>query len=241
MASRGHHADIGGISPGSMPPNSKTIQEEGIRFANFQLVKEGEFQEVATKEALASGPYPARNIEQNLADLKAQIAANTKGMSQVITLVKNFGADVVDNYMDHVQNNAEEAVRRVIADLKDGSYSYPMDCGGIINVTITVDKPSRSATIDFTGTSKQLAGNFNAPLAVTKAAVLYVFRTLTGTDIPLNAGCLKPIRLIVPQGSMLNPTYPAAVVAGNVETSQAVTNALFLANKRCCSFPRHHE
>ena len=229
VASRGHHADIGGISPGSMPPNSKTIQEEGIRFTNFQLVKEGDFQEAATREALALGPYPARNIEQNLADLKAQIAANTKGMSQVITLVKNFGADVVDNYMDHVQNNAEEAVRRVIADLKDGSYRYPMDCGGIINVTITVDKPSRSATIDFTGTSKQLAGNFNAPLAVTKAAVLYVFRTLTGADIPLNAGCLKPIRLIVPEGSMLNPTYPAAVVAGNVETSQAVTNALFLA------------
>ncbi|MCK0068694.1 hydantoinase B/oxoprolinase family protein [Kordiimonas laminariae] len=229
VASRGHHADIGGISPGSMPPNSQTIQEEGIRFTNFELVKEGDFQEATTKEALASGSYPARNIEQNLADLKAQIAANTKGMSQVIALVKNFGEDVVDNYMGHVQNNAEEAVRRVIADLKDGDYSYPMDCGGTINVSITADKSTRSAIVDFTGTSKQLDGNFNAPLAVTKAAVLYVFRTLTGADIPLNAGCLKPIKLIVPQGSMLNPISPAAVVAGNVETSQAVTNALFLA------------
>ncbi|MEX0300321.1 MAG: hydantoinase B/oxoprolinase family protein, partial [Kordiimonas sp.] len=155
--------------------------------------------------------------------------ANKRGTEQVINLVRSFGRDVVHNYMGHVQNNAEEAVRRVIADLKDGSYSYAMDCGGVINVTITAHPNDRSATVDFTGTSSALDNNFNAPLAVTKAAVLYVFRVLTGCDIPLNAGCLKPIKLIVPEGCMLNPHYPAAVVAGNVETSQAITNALFLA------------
>jgi 5-oxoprolinase (ATP-hydrolysing) len=229
VASRGHHADVGGISPGSMPPNSKSIDEEGIRFSNFALVKNSEFQESALRAALAAGPYPSRNIDQNVADLKAQIAANKRGVAQVATLVAGFGADVVDCYMAHVQDNAEEAVRRVIDRLNDGSFSYEMDCGGVINVSIHADKSTRSATIDFTGTSGALPNNYNAPLAVTKAAVLYVFRTLTQTDIPLNAGCLKPINLIVPEGCMLNPSAPAAVVAGNVETSQAVTNALFLA------------
>lgn len=229
VASRGHHSDVGGITPGSMPPHSKTIEEEGIRFTNFELVRAGKFTQEAVTNALAAGPYPARNIEQNLADLKAQVAANKRGAAQVINLVNSFGRDVVHNYMGHVQDNAEEAVRRVIADLKDGSYSYPMDCGGIINVTITTDPANRAATVDFTNTSEALSNNFNAPLAVTKAAVLYVFRVLTGCDIPLNAGCLKPIKLIVPEGCMLNPKYPAAVVAGNVETSQAITNALFLA------------
>jgi len=228
-ASRGHHSDVGGISPGSMPPHSKNIEEEGTRFTNFLLMENGRFAKEAVVAAFSSGPYPARNIDQNLADLKAQIAANKRGTEQVIRLVNGFGKDVVHNYMGHVQDNAEEAVRRVLADLMDGSYTYPMDCGGIIKVTITTDKTARSATVDFTGTSSALSNNFNAPLAVTKAAVLYVFRVLTGNDIPLNAGCLKPINLIVPEGSMLNPVYPAAVVAGNVETSQAITNALFLA------------
>jgi len=229
VASRGHHADIGGITPGSMPPHSKTIEDEGIRFTNFLLVSAGKFMETEVRAALSEGPYPSRNIDQNIADLKAQIAANNRGASQVKTLVSGFGADVVSNYMQHVQNNAEEAVRNVIATLRDGTFSYPMDCGGTICVRIAVDKHSRSAVVDFTGTSPALANNYNAPLAVTKAAVLYVFRTLTQADIPLNAGCLKPIKLIVPKGCMLNPKPPAAVVAGNVETSQAVTNALFLA------------
>ncbi len=229
VASRGHHADIGGISPGSMPPNSVTIEDEGIRFTNFMLVENGEFKETEVRNALEDNPHPARNPEQNIADLKAQIAANARGASQVESLVNNFGQDVVENYMGHVQNNAEEAVRRVISTLQNGTYNYPMDCGGTINVSITTNKKDRTATVDFTGTSSQLSRNFNAPLAVTKAAVLYVFRALTGADIPLNAGCLKPVNLIVPEGSMLNPNLPAAVVAGNVETSQAVTNALFLA------------
>ncbi|MBV1900589.1 MAG: hydantoinase B/oxoprolinase family protein, partial [Kordiimonadaceae bacterium] len=229
VASRGHHADVGGITPGSMPPHSKTIEEEGIRFTDFQLVVNSRFAEEAVTELLSAGPYPARNISQNLADLKAQIAANQRGASQVARLVENFGLELVHSYMGHVQDNAEEAVRRVIADLKDGDYSYAMDCGGVIQVCIRVDRAARAATIDFTGTSAALNNNFNAPLAVTNAAVLYVFRVLTGCDIPLNAGCMKPLTLIVPHGCMLNPTPPAAVVAGNVETSQAVTNALFLA------------
>jgi len=229
VASRAHHADIGGISPGSMPPHSKTIDEEGIRFADFHLVREGSFNEKPLRRALASGPYPARNPDQNIADLKAQVAANMRGSKQVVQLVTSFGADVVRAYMGHVQDNAEEAVRQLIDRLEDGAFSYPMDCGGKIVVKVTVNRKNRSITVDFTGTSAALENNFNAPLAVTKAAVLYVFRTLTQCDIPLNAGCMKPIRLIVPAGSMLNPAAPAAVVAGNVETSQAVTNALFLA------------
>ncbi len=231
VASRGHHADIGGTTPGSMPSNSTSIEEEGIRFTNFMLVKEGEFQEETLIKALKSGPYPTRNVEQNIADLKAQIAANERGVMQVTHLVDDFGADIVSAYMMHVQNNAEEAVRRVIDKLSDGECEYPMDCGAVIKVKITVDKKARTATVDFTGTSDIQNNNYNAPLAVTKAATLYVFRVLTGDDIPLNAGCLKPINLIVPKGCMLNPTPPAAVVAGNVETSQVITNALFIAAK----------
>jgi len=229
VASRGHHADIGGISPGSMPSNSKTIEEEGVRFTNFELVSEGIFNEASVREALSSASYPARNPGQNIADLKAQVAANKRGSEQVIKLVTHFGAETVRSYMGHVQDNAEEAVRQVIDRLEAGSFTYPVDCGGIVKVAITPDSNNRTATVDFTGTSEMQANNFNAPLAVTKAAVLYVFRTLTQADIPLNAGCLKPINLIVPENSMLNPKPPAAVVAGNVETSQAVTNALFLA------------
>ncbi|PCI60726.1 MAG: 5-oxoprolinase [Kordiimonadales bacterium] len=229
VASRGHHSDIGGISPGSMPPHSCSIEEEGIRFTNFHLVQDGIFNEKAVRIALASGPYPARSPDQNIADLKAQVAANKRGCLQVIKLTEHYGAHLVHGYMDHVQDNAEEAVKQLIGRLHDGSYSYAMDCGGTVEVAIKLNKKARTAVIDFTGTSGQLINNFNAPLAVTKAAVLYVFRTLTGCDIPLNAGCMKPLELIVPKGSMLNPTAPAAVVAGNVETSQAVTNALFLA------------
>jgi 5-oxoprolinase (ATP-hydrolysing) len=229
VASRGHHADVGGLSPGSMPPHSRTLTEEGIRFTDFHLVKAGTFAEADVTAALRSGPYPARNISQNLADLKAQIAANERGAAQVRRLVNDFGADVVAAYMGHVQDNAEEAVRRVIAKLKDGEARYGMDCGAEVVVKLTVDREAREITVDFTGTSDTQPNNFNAPLAVTKAAVLYVFRTLTGEDIPLNAGCLKPIQLIVPGGCMLNPNAGAAVVAGNVETSQVVTNALFLA------------
>lgn len=229
VASRGHHADIGGISPGSMPPNSFSIEEEGIRFTNFELVSKGEFNESAVRAALHANAHPARNPDQNIADLKAQVAANKRGTQQVKKLVEHFGADTVHNYMRHVQDNAEEAVRSIIPNLKSGRFQYKIDCGGTVVVTITPDIETRSAVVDFTGTSPALNSNFNAPLAVTKAAVLYVFRTLTQTDIPLNAGCLKPVKLIVPENSMLNPQAPAAVVAGNVETSQAVTNALFLA------------
>lgn len=212
-----------------MPPHSCSIEEEGIRFTDFHLVKDGTFNEEAVRAALAAGPYPARSPNQNIADLKAQVAANKRGCMQVIKLTEHYGADLVHGYMDHVQDNAEEAVKQLIGRLQDGSYSYAMDCGGTVKVAIKLNKVSRTAIIDFTGTSAQLDNNFNAPLAVTKAAVLYVFRSLTGCDIPLNAGCMKPLHLIVPKGSMLNPTAPAAVVAGNVETSQAVTNTLFLA------------
>jgi len=229
VASRGHHADIGGISPGSMPPNSRIIDEEGIRFSNFKLVSEGSFNERALRDRLSEGPYPSRNADQNVADLKAQVAANERGVALVKKLAGDFGRDVVDAYMGHVQDNAEEAVRRVIDRLKDGGFTYPMDCGAQVCVRLSPDREDRTVTVDFTGTSPVQDNNFNAPLAVTKAAVLYVFRTLTGEDIPLNAGCLKPINMIVPEGCMLNPTPPAAVVAGNVETSQVVTNALFLA------------
>jgi len=229
VASRGHHADVGGITPGSMPPNSRSIGDEGIRFTNFTLVSGGAFHEAEVREALASGPYPARSPDKNIADLKAQVAANKRGIQLVDQLVAHYGAPTVHAYMQHVQDNAEEAVRSVIDKLSAGSITYRMDCGGTIGVSITPDKANRTATVDFTGTSMAMPNNFNAPLSVTKAAVLYVFRTLTKADIPLNAGCLKPIKLIVPSASMLNPKEPSAVVAGNVETSQVVTNALFLA------------
>jgi 5-oxoprolinase (ATP-hydrolysing) len=227
VASRGHHADIGGITPGSMPANSKVVEEEGVLINNFQLVKAGRFLEEEAAALLSSGKYPARNIKQNLADLQAQVAANQKGVEELLKMVDHFGLDVVQAYMKHVQDNAEEAVRRVITLLKDSSYEYRLDNGAVIKVAIRVDHATRTADIDFTGTSPQLNNNFNAPSAICMAAVLYVFRTLVDDEIPLNAGCLKPLNVIIPEGSMLNPRYPAAVVSGNVETSSCVTNALY--------------
>ncbi|MGB7543123.1 MAG: hydantoinase B/oxoprolinase family protein, partial [Burkholderiales bacterium] len=227
VGSRGHHADIGGITPGSMPPNSKVVEEEGVLIDNFLLLEEGRLREAETVALLSSGPYPARNVPQNMADLRAMVAANEKGVQELRRMVQHFGLDVVHAYMRHVQDNAEEAVRRVIDILKDGSFSYEMDNGGVIRVRIAIDRAARRARIDFTGTSAQLPDNFNAPSAVCMAAVLYVFRTLVDDDIPLNAGCLKPLDVVIPEGSMLNPRYPAAVVAGNVETSQCVTDALY--------------
>ena len=227
VASRGHHADIGGATPGSMPPFSKTIADEGVLFDNFLLVRDGRLRDAELRAQLDSGPYPARNPEQTIADLRAQIAANEKGVHELRAMVAQFGRETVDAYMRHVQDNAEESVRRVITALKDGSFELALDNGAVIRVRVTVDGARREATIDFTGSSAQLPNNFNAPKAVTMAAVLYVFRTLVDDDIPLNAGCLKPLHVIVPEGCMLNPTPPAAVVAGNVETSQCVTNALY--------------
>jgi 5-oxoprolinase (ATP-hydrolysing) len=229
VGSRGHHADVGGITPGSMPPDSKVVEEEGVLIDNFLLVEEGRLREKETVALLTSGKYPVRNVEQNMADLRAMIAANEKGVQELRRMVDHFGLDVVHAYMQHVQDNAEEAVRRVIDVLKDGEFAYEMDNGAVIRVKISIDKAGRSATIDFTGTSAQLPSNFNAPSAVCMAAVLYVFRTLVDDDIPLNAGCLKPLNVIIPEGSMLKPRYPAAVVAGNVETSQHVVDALFQA------------
>jgi 5-oxoprolinase (ATP-hydrolysing) len=227
VGSRGHHADIGGITPGSMPPDSTVVEEEGVLIDNFLLMEEGRLREKETIALLASGRYPARNIEQNMADLRAMIAANEKGVQELRRMVEHFGLDVVHAYMRHVQDNAEEAVRHVIDVLQNGQFSYEMDNGGMLCVRISIDKTTRSATIDFTGTSDQLPNNYNAPSAVCMAAVLYVFRTLVDDDIPLNAGCLRPLNVIIPEGSMLRPRYPAAVVAGNVETSQYVTDALY--------------
>ncbi|MGF6470361.1 hydantoinase B/oxoprolinase family protein [Paraburkholderia youngii] len=227
VGSRGHHADIGGITPGSMPAASSHIEEEGVLIDNWQLVSAAVLRDAETRALLASGRYPARNIAQNMADLRAQIAANQKGVDELRRMVAQFGRDVVLAFMRHVQDNAEEAVRRVIGALKDGSYRYELDNGAVIEVAIRVDAATRSATVDFSGTSAQLPNNFNAPKAVCMAAVLYVFRTLVGDDIPLNAGCLRPLSVIVPDRSMLNPVYPAAVVSGNVETSSAITNALY--------------
>ncbi|MFB8792963.1 MAG: hydantoinase B/oxoprolinase family protein [Microcoleus sp.] len=229
VASRGHHADIGGITPGSMPPNSTTVTQEGVLLDNFQLVREGKFQEQQLLELLKTGNLPVRNSAQNIADLQAQIAANKRGAEELIKMVEHYGLETVQAYMGFVQDNAEESVRRVIDVLKNGEFTYPMDSGGQIKVAITIDKSARSAKIDFTGTSPQQTNNFNAPAAVCKAAVLYVFRTLVDDDIPLNAGCLKPLEIINPEGCMLNPRYPAAVVAGNVETSQNITDALYCA------------
>jgi 5-oxoprolinase (ATP-hydrolysing) len=226
VGSRGHHADVGGITPGSMPPFSSSIEEEGVQIDNVKLVDRGVLREAELLALLASGPYPARNPAQNLADLKAQIAANEKGVQELHKMVAHFGLDLVQAYMHHVQDNAEESVRRVITRLKDGQFTLPLDNGAQICVAIRVDAAQRSAVIDFTGTSAQLDNNFNAPTAVCMAAVLYVFRALVDDDIPLNAGCLKPLQVIIPPGSMLNPNPPAAVVAGNVETSTCITNAL---------------
>jgi 5-oxoprolinase (ATP-hydrolysing) len=227
VGSRGHHADIGGITPGSMPPDSTVVEEEGVLIDNVLLVDQGRLREEDMIALLSSGRYPARNIAQNMADLRAMIAANEKGVQELRRMAEHFGLDVVHAYMRHVQDNAEEAVRRVIDVLKDGAFAYEMDNGGVIRVRISIDKAKRSATIDFTGTSGQLPNNYNAPSAVCMAAVLYVFRTLVDDDIPLNAGCLKPLHVIIPEGSMLRPGYPAAVVAGNVETSQCITDALY--------------
>ena len=227
VASRGHHADIGGITPGSMPPFSKSIDEEGVLLDNFLLVRDGVLREPELRAALGSGAWPARNPDQTIADLRAQVAANQKGVEELAAMVAQFGRATMAAYMQHVQDNAEESVRRVITALKDGRFTLPLDNGAVIQVQVTVDGAARSATIDFTGTSAQLPNNFNAPKAVTMAAVLYVFRTLVDDDIPLNAGCLKPLHVIVPEGCMLNPRPPAAVVAGNVETSTCVTNALY--------------
>ncbi len=227
VGSRGHHADIGGTTPGSMPPFSTRIEEEGVQIQNFKLVEQGRLREAEILALLASGEYPSRNPQQNLADLKAQVAANEKGVQELRKMVAQFGLDVVQAYMRHVQDNAEESVRRVITRLKDGKFTLPLDNGAQISVAIRVDAKNRSAEIDFTGTSPQQANNFNAPTAVCMAAVLYVFRTLVDDDIPLNAGCLKPLKVIIPPGSMLNPNPPASVVAGNVETSSCITNALY--------------
>jgi 5-oxoprolinase (ATP-hydrolysing) len=229
VASRGHHAEIGGIAPGSMPANSRTIEEEGVLFDNWLLAENGRFREEETLRLLTEAPYPSRNPKTNLADLRAQIAANQKGVDEVGRMIVHYGLDVVQAYMKHVQDNAEEAVRRVIDALDDGEYAYETDSGAVIRVRVRVDRDNRSATIDFTGTSTQLATNFNAPFSVVNAAVLYVFRTLVADDIPLNDGCLRPLKIIVPPGSLLAPEPPAAVVAGNVETSQAITGALYAA------------
>ncbi len=227
VASRGHHADIGGITPGSMPPDSVSVEEEGILLDNLILVKQGQFQEAMLRDRLSSGPYPARNPDQNIADLKAQIAANAKGMQELQRMIAQFSLPVVQAYMGHVQDNAEESVRRVLATLPDGEYCYRVDNGAQVQVSIRVDRVARQARIDFTGSSAQQQNNFNAPRAVCYAAVLYVFRTLVDADIPMNQGCLKPLDLVIPEGSMLSPVYPAAVVAGNVETSQWITDALY--------------
>ena len=227
LGSRGHHADIGGRTPGSAPPDSTHIDEEGVLIDNVKLVDQGSLLEQEAETVLASGRYPCRNIRQNMADLKAQVAANETGRQELLKVVDHYGLDVVQAYMGHVQDNAEESVRRVIDRLKDGEFTYPMDIGSTIKVKVSVDHANRSATIDFTGTSPQNPGNYNAPRSICDAVVLYVFRTMVGGEIPLNQGCLKPLNIVVPDGSMLNPVYPAAVIAGNTEVSQATCNALY--------------
>jgi 5-oxoprolinase (ATP-hydrolysing) len=229
VASRGHHADVGGITPGSMTPRATTIEEEGVYIDNVKLVDQGRFLEDETRALFQGAKYPARQPDKNIADLKAQVAASAKGEAELHKMVAHFGLDVVKAYMQHVQNNAEASVRRLLARLSDGHFRVEMDQGTCVEVRITVDREARTARIDFTGTSPQQANNFNAPEPVTRAAVLYTFRVMVDEPIPMNAGCLKPIEIIIPDGSMLSPTYPAAVVAGNVETSQIVTNALFAA------------
>ncbi|RUX13166.1 5-oxoprolinase, partial [Mesorhizobium sp. M2A.F.Ca.ET.042.01.1.1] len=227
VASRGHHADVGGTAPGSMSPNARTIEEEGVYIDNFKLVDQGRFREAELVELLTTARYPVRNVFQNVADLKAQIAANERGVAELKKMIAQFGLAVVEAYMGHVQDNAAESVRRVIDRLSDAEFRYPMDQGCEIRVRISVDRASREAIVDFTGTSPQRDDNFNAPEPVTRAAVLYVFRVMVEDMIPMNAGCLRPIRIVVPDGTMLSPRRPAAVVAGNVEVSQAVTNCLF--------------
>jgi 5-oxoprolinase (ATP-hydrolysing) len=227
VGSRGHHADIGGITPGSMPPDSTSVDQEGVLFTNWKLVDVGAMREAETLALLNAGPYPARNPCQNIADLRAQIAANAKGEQELLKMIDAFGLEVVRAYTRHVQDNAEEAVRRVIGALTNGEFRLETDSGALIQVAVRVDQARRTAVIDFTGTSPQVPNNFNAPSSICVAAVLFVFRSLVESDIPLNAGCLRPLQIIIPEASMLNPHYPAAVVAGNVETSQCITNALF--------------
>ena len=227
LGSRGHHADIGGRTPGSSPPDSRRIEEEGVVIDNWLLVRQGHLRDAATRRLLASGRWPCRNVDQNMADLRAQIAANATGLRELRAMVGRYGLATVSAYMGHVQANAEESVRRVLAVLRDGSFTYRLDNGSVIRVAIRVERAARAATIDFSGTSPQHRGNGNAPRAVCRAAVLYVFRTLVDDDIPLNEGCLKPLHLIIPEGSMLSPRYPAAVIAGNTEISQAITDALY--------------
>ncbi|PBN42163.1 hydantoinase B/oxoprolinase family protein [Sphingobium sp. D43FB] len=232
VAARGHHADIGGIAPGSMPPESRTIEEEGVLIDNGLLVDEGQFCEAAMRKLLAAATFPARNPDRNLSDLRAQLAACTRGAGLLRGAAMDLGPDVMAAYMDHVLANAEESVRRLLDRLEDGSFAYEMDNGATVKVAIRIDRASRSAVFDFTGTSNQLPDNFNAPRAITRAAALYVLRSLIDDAIPMNDGCLRPVELIVPEGSMLNPKPGAAVVAGNVETSQVVTDALFAACRR---------
>jgi 5-oxoprolinase (ATP-hydrolysing) len=227
VASRAHHADIGGITPGSMPPASRTIDEEGVLVDNFLLLDRGTLREPELRALLASGAYPARNPDQNVADLKAQLAANARGVAELEALIARSGLATVRAYMAHVQDNAEACVREVIGRLRDGCRRVEMDDGSAIEVRVTVDRAARRACVDFAGTSPQQSGNFNAPLAVCTAAVLYVFRTLVDSDIPLNEGCLRPLDIRVPEGTMLRPVAPAAVVAGNVETSQCIVDALY--------------
>jgi 5-oxoprolinase (ATP-hydrolysing) len=229
VASRGHHAEIGGVTPGSMPAASTRVEEEGVLIDNWLLVEDGQLREAETAELLATAEYPSRDPATNLADLRAQLAANSKGIEELRKMVAHFGLDVVRAYMGHVQENAAESVRRVITALHDGEFAYELDNGAQVVVAVRVNREERTAEIDFTGTSPQLAGNFNAPSSVAMAAVLYVFRTLVDDDIPLNSGCLHPLKVIIPPGSMLSPEYPAAVAAGNVETSQVVTGALYAA------------
>jgi 5-oxoprolinase (ATP-hydrolysing) len=226
-AARAHHADIGGITPGSMPPDSTHIDEEGVLFDNFLLVENGSLREQALLDLLRSGPYPVRNETQNVADLQAEVAACQRGANELRKMVAQFGLDTVRAYMGHVQDNAEESVRRVLDVLQDGTFTYPHDAGPVVKVRIAIDKAARRAVVDFTGTGEQQSWNFNAPAAVTRAAVLYVFRTLVDDDIPMNEGCLKPIDIVLPEGSIVNCRHPAAVCAGNVETSQWVTDSLY--------------
>ncbi len=227
VAARGHQGDIGGITPGSMPPGSRTVEEEGVLIENFLLVEGGRFREAEVRALLASGKWPARNPDQNIGDLKAQVAACARGAESLTGLVAEFGQDVVEAYMAHVQDNAEEAVRRVLSTLSDGAFAYELDDGLVVKVAITVDRAARTARVDFTGTSDQAPTNFNAPASICRAAALYVFRTLVDDEIPMNDGCLRPVELVIPEGSMLRPHYPAAVVAGNVETSQVVVDSLY--------------
>ncbi|HEX8216814.1 MAG TPA: hydantoinase B/oxoprolinase family protein, partial [Allosphingosinicella sp.] len=229
VAARGHHADIGGIAPGSMPPDSRDVHEEGVLIDNELLVDAGRFLEAEMRELLASGPWPARSPDRNISDLKAQVAACARGAAELRRVAGEYGRETVDAYMRHVMANAEEAVRRLIGSLSDGSFRYEMDNGAEVRVTVAVDRATRSAVIDFAGTSAQQPNNFNAPYSICRAATLYVFRTMVDDAIPMNDGCLRPIALKVPEGSMLDPRYPAAVVAGNVETSQVITDCLFAA------------